>query len=159
MLLLKFLIRWCLNILNLFNISMLLHKCIFWWFWFDVTTKALNFVDLFWPYYQANNKIKKVLFPQNMSNIKIISSKLAWLLARGQCEGSHCPCLPCINPALTLQFLSLWKLFTYLWTKGACYTGIATCYKQVLFISDGKVLKIPFNCSVPFLLFNISRQN
>ena len=27
------------SILNLFNISMLLNKCIIWWFWFDATTK------------------------------------------------------------------------------------------------------------------------
>ena len=39
-LLLKFPVYWCLNILNLFNISMLLNKCIFLWFWFKVTTKA-----------------------------------------------------------------------------------------------------------------------
>ena len=37
MLLLNFLIRWSWNILNLFNILMMLNKCIIWWFWFDVT--------------------------------------------------------------------------------------------------------------------------
>ena len=40
MLLLKFMIWLCLNILNLYNILMLLNNCIFWWFQFDVTTKA-----------------------------------------------------------------------------------------------------------------------
>ena len=40
MLLLKFPIRSCLNILKLFNISMMLNKYFFRWFWFDVTTKA-----------------------------------------------------------------------------------------------------------------------
>ena len=33
-------IQWYLNILNLFNISILLNKCIIQWFWVDVTTKA-----------------------------------------------------------------------------------------------------------------------
>ena len=40
MLLLNFLIRWSWNILNLFNISMMLNKWIIKWFWVDVTTKA-----------------------------------------------------------------------------------------------------------------------
>ena len=40
MLLLKFLIRWCSNILNLFNISMMLNKFILQWFWVNVTTRA-----------------------------------------------------------------------------------------------------------------------
>ena len=40
MLLLNFPIQWYLNILNLFNISMMLNKCIIQWFWVDVTTKA-----------------------------------------------------------------------------------------------------------------------
>ena len=36
-LLLNFLIWRYLNILNLLNITMMLSKCIIWWFWFDVT--------------------------------------------------------------------------------------------------------------------------
>ena len=51
MLLLKFAIWWCLNILNLFNILILLNKSIFRWFGFYVTTKAQSnqlFEKLFW---------------------------------------------------------------------------------------------------------------
>ena len=40
MLLLKFAIQRCLNILNLFSILILLNKCFIQWFWFDVSTKA-----------------------------------------------------------------------------------------------------------------------
>ena len=42
MLLLNFLIRWYLNILNLFNISLMLNKCINLWFSIDVTSRFLK---------------------------------------------------------------------------------------------------------------------
>ena len=60
MLLLNFLIRWSWNILNLFNISMMLNKCIIRWFWVNVITKAPNFMPLFVPIFEADKgSIKK----------------------------------------------------------------------------------------------------
>ena len=44
MLLLKFSICWCLNILKLFHILMMLNKCIFQWFQFDCSTKGHIFM-------------------------------------------------------------------------------------------------------------------
>ena len=40
MLLINFPIQWYLNILNLYNILMMLNKCIIWWFSFYVTTRS-----------------------------------------------------------------------------------------------------------------------